>query len=180
MTIAFVTGNKGKLREMKKLVPDVEQLTADLPEIQSLDPKEIVREKLHAAQKLSDADVIVEDVSFHMEALNGLPGPFIKWFLKSLGRNGLYEIAKATGKYGAEAKAYLGLATEDGVQIFEGSVKGTIVEPRGDSAFGWDPIFQPEGSEKTFAELSMEEKNRISHRGKALAKLKAHLDAQPS
>lgn len=178
MTLYFVTGNKNKLREMRKIIPDAEQLSADLPEIQSLDLKEIVREKLHSARKLSDGDVIVEDVSFHMEALDGMPGPLIKWFLKAMGREGLFELAKATGKYGAEAKAVVGLSTEEGVQFFEGSVKGTIVPPSGTSEFGWDPIFKPDGAEKTFAELSTDEKNKISHRGKALAKLKAYLESQ--
>ena len=178
MAIAFVTGNKNKLREMKKIIPDAEQLDADLPEIQSMDPKEIVKEKLHAAQKLSDSDVVVEDVSFHMDALGGLPGPFVKWVLKSMGRHGLAEVAKATGKHGAEARCTVGLVNEEGVQFFEGSVKGTIVDPRGDSAFGFDPIFQPDGSAKTFAEMTTEEKNRVSHRGIALAKLKAYLESQ--
>ena len=61
---------------------------------------------------------------------------------------------------------------------FVGRCNGQIVEPRGENMFGWDPVFQPEGFETTFAEMSAEDKNGISHRGNALAKVKAFLEAE--
>ena len=60
-------------------------------------------------------------------------------------------------------------------KLFVGRCNGKIVEPRGENMFGWDPIFQPDGFEKTYAEMDAEEKNKISHRGKALELFKAHL-----
>ena len=63
-------------------------------------------------------------------------------------------------------------------QIFAGRCTGTIVPPRGDNAFGWDPVFQPDGFEQTFAEMPQETKNGISHRGKALELVKAFLEEQ--
>ena len=59
--------------------------------------------------------------------------------------------------------------------LFDGKCNGTIVAPRGDNAFGWDPVFEPEGYKETFAEMPMEEKNKISHRSKSVALLKAYL-----
>ena len=62
-------------------------------------------------------------------------------------------------------------------KLFVGKCEGQIVEPRGDNMFGWDPIFQPNGYTQTFAELDPEEKNKISHRGKALAQFKEFLES---
>ena len=61
------------------------------------------------------------------------------------------------------------------IHFFEGEIKGTIVNPRGKTDFGWDPIFQPNGHKKTFGEMTKEEKNKISHRKVAVEKLKEHL-----
>ena len=102
-------------------------------------------------------------------ALNGFPGPLAKWFLKSLGVDGVFNlIKKLGGNDGAVLYAQIGYA-EDAYNIvyFEGAVHGKIVAPKGEKGFGFDPIFQPDGSEKTFAEMTLEEKNNLSHRGKA-------------
>ena len=60
-------------------------------------------------------------------------------------------------------------------KLFIGRCEGTIVEPRGENMFGWDPIFQPKGYQETFAEMDLEEKNKISHRGRALEQVKVFL-----
>lgn len=172
----FITGNEGKFREMQREIPELEWLSIDLPEIQSLDPREIVRAKLLAARDYHDGDLLVEDVSFHLDALHDLPGPFVKYFLKKLGPEGLARIAERLGSDGAEAVCTIGLLCGDRTEFFEGRVRGRIVRPRGSQEFGWDPIFQPAGERRTFGELSQEEKNAISHRGLAVRKLKAFLE----
>jgi inosine triphosphate pyrophosphatase len=176
MVIYFITGNRNKFEEVNAILGNVEQLDIGLPEIQEMDSKEIIKAKLREALKHKKAGLIVEDTSLSMECLNGLPGPMIKWFMKTVGREGLYEIANKMGNDKAEAKCVIGYAKNPGeISFFEGSVKGRVVFPRGASKFGWDPVFQPEGFSKTFAEMSAGEKNSISHRKMALERLRNFL-----
>ena len=97
MTIYFVTGNKEKFREVKDILKgfDVEQIELDLPELQG-ELDEIVREKARLAAEKSNKPVFVEDTSLCFNALNGLPGPYIKDFINKIGVPGIYELA---GKY---------------------------------------------------------------------------------
>ncbi len=175
MSLYFLTGNKDKLKEVQSILNDVIALDVDVPEIQSLDAHEIIRAKLAEAQKHHTGAFMVEDTSLYFEALNGLPGPLIKWFLKTIGSSGLYKLAVAYGNYAAVAKTIVGYSdAERNTYFFEGMIKGTIVPPRGEG-FGWDPIFQPDGYTKTFGELTREEKNAISMRKIAVEKLRVHL-----
>ena len=175
MSLYFITGNKGKLMEVQSILGNVEALDIDLPEIQSLDAHEIIKAKLEEAKKHQAGEFIVEDTSLYFEALNGLPGPLIKWFMKTVGNDGLYKMAGAFGNFQAEAKTIVGYSDQQGnISFYEGNVKGMIVLPRGEG-FGWDPIFQPEGHAKTFGELTSEEKNSFSMRKIALEHLREHL-----
>lgn len=160
MSLYFITGNKGKLAEVQSILGNVEALDIDLPEIQSLDAREIIKAKLEEAQKHQTGEFIVEDNSLYLEGIKGLPGPLIKWFMKTVGNDGLYKMAEAFGNFNAEAKVIIGYSSPTGeISFFEGNTKGTIVSSRGSEGFGWDPIFQPEGYDKTFGEMSAEEKN---------------------
>lgn len=177
MALYFITGNIGKFEEIKKLIPEIEQLDIDLPEIQSLDPHEIIKEKLLAAQKHSNESFIVEDTSFVLEGMHNLPGTLSKWFLKSIGNEGIVKLSKTFGNK-AFARSMIGYSNQNKeIMFFEGILKGTIVEPKGDvsKGFGWDPIFQPEGLNISFGEMSQEEKNKISMRSIAIEKLKIAL-----
>jgi len=172
MSLYFLTGSKNKLAEMQAILGDVEQLDIDLPEIQEIDAHKIIEAKLAEARKHNQGAFIVEDTSLYFDALQGLPGPLIKWFMKTIGNDGLYKMAEAFGNYGAAAKTIIGYASGTGdTQFFEGSFKGMIVAPRGENGFGWDPIFQPEGTEKTLAELTADEKNSFSMRKLAAQQL---------
>ena len=103
--------------------------------------------------------------------------PLIKWFLQTVRNTGLAELALKMGNDEAEARTMLGYSEKNGeIHFFEGAVKGRIVSPRGSSAFGWDPIFIPEGYSETFAELGKAVKNRISMRSQAISKLRDHLE----
>lgn len=175
----FITGNKGKFEEVAAVLPDLIQLDIDLPEIQAIDPRAVIRAKLDAALHHTSGEFLVEDTSLMLDCLNGLPGPLIKWFLKTVGNQGLFEIAKRFGVFGAEAKVMVGYArNHEEIYFFEGSLRGGIVSPRGDGGIGWDPIFQPDGHTKTFAEMTQEEKNQISMRRIAVDQLKIFLDEQ--
>lgn len=97
MVFYFITGNQGKFEEAESIIPDVEQFDVNLPEIQDTDSKEVIKAKLLEAFKHKDGEFIVEDTSLHMTCLNGLPGPFIKWFLKTVGTEGLFNLAEKLG-----------------------------------------------------------------------------------
>jgi non-canonical purine NTP pyrophosphatase (RdgB/HAM1 family) len=155
-------------KEMEPVL--IEQKEIDLAEIQSLDSREVIEHKLKEAQKHFKGEFIVEDVSFELECLNGFPGPLIKWFLKSNGRKGIYELCKAKNEYGVKAKATIGYTDGKKIEFFEGVVEGKIVEPKEDSFNIWD--LKPNGLDKTLTEMTPEEKNKISHRGIAVRKFK--------
>lgn len=178
LPLYFITSNAGKFAEVRELLPNVKNLSLDLPEIQSVDPREIIYAKLQEALKYQHGRFIVEDTSLYLDALNGLPGPLIKWFELKLGNQGIVHLVRTLGNDRAEAVTFFGYADGKDIRFFEGRLKGRIVPIRGDFGFGWDPIFQPEGHTKTLAEMSPEEKNMISMRKNALEKLKDYLYQQ--
>jgi len=176
MNLYFITGNKNKFDEVKSILPNVEQLDIDLPEIQDIDARVIIKAKLLEALKHKDGEFIVEDTSLYLDCIGGLPGPLIKWFMKTIGNEGMYNLVEKLGNKKAEAKTIIGYAkTSDEIHYFEGCIEGEIVLPRGDFGFGWDPIFKPNEFNKSFAELTQEEKNNISMRRVAVNKLKEHM-----
>ena len=120
-----------------------------------------------------DTPVLVEDVSLCFNAYKGLPGPYIKPFLDSIGTAGLYKMVAGYEDKTAYAQCIYAFCEGKGKEprLFVGKCDGTIVEPRGANAFGWDPVFQPKGYNETFAEMPQEEKNKISHRTRALEQL---------
>ena len=174
--IYFITGNQNKIREARSIIPDIEGFDIDLPEIQEIDAHAIIKEKLLEGLKHKDAELIVEDTSLYFDALNGLPGPLIKWFLNTNGNDGLFNIAQKLGNNKAQAKTIIGYAkSADEIKYFEGVIEGEIVAPSGETNFGWDPIFKPLGHKITFAEMGADEKNAISMRKIAFEKLKEYL-----
>lgn len=175
----FVTGNKGKLAEARAVLGDVESLDVDLPEIQEIDAHAIIEEKLIEGLKHKEGDLIVEDTSLYLDALNGLPGPLIKWFLKTIGNEGLVRLTDKLGNNKAQAKTVLGYAKNaNEVTYFKGVIEGEVVPPAGENGFGWDPIFKPVGHDKTFAQMDAEEKNSVSMRKIAFEKLRDYLNGQ--
>jgi len=181
--IQFVTGNKNKLKEVARSLEKNENLELiniplDLPEYQG-EAEEVSRQKCKEASTKLKGAVLVEDTCLCFNALGGLPGPYIKWFLKKLGPAGLHNMLAGWEDKSAYALctfAYHSGNPDDEVVLFEGKCPGSIVSPRGPTNFGWDPCFQPEGFDKTFAEMGAEEKDSISHRGRALKALQKYFD----
>ncbi|KAI7954470.1 hypothetical protein MJO28_004870 [Puccinia striiformis f. sp. tritici] len=185
LKLVFVTGNANKLREVKKILCsdissdaslkiEVESKALDLPEIQG-STQDVAREKSKAAAKLIGGPCITEDTALCFKAMGDLPGPYIKWFLEKLGLDGLNTMLE--GFKNKEATALCTFAyCEPGKDpiLFVGATQGTIVPPRGPTNFGWDPIFEVDGTGLTYAEMSSEQKNGLSHRSKALEKLRRH------
>jgi non-canonical purine NTP pyrophosphatase (RdgB/HAM1 family) len=172
----FITGNAGKFREIKAIIPDIEQLELDLDEIQSLDARTVIEHKLAQAALHHDGDFIVEDTSLELTCLKGLPGTYIKWFEKTLTLPGIAALAMKYEDHSATARTTIGYRDAKGkTHYFSGELKGEIVPPRGDGGFGWDPIFIASGGDRTNAELTTQEKNRISMRQAAARHLAAYL-----
>jgi XTP/dITP diphosphohydrolase len=176
--INIVTGNPGKVRELEAMSLgklQFEMRNLDIPEIQSLDMREIVSEKLKHAYSIIKEPVIVDDVSAELECLNGLPGPFIKFFGQKLGRGSLLKLA---GKEGEKVTVRCIVAYYDGNDMIfgEGDITGSLVSPRGENGFGFDSEIVPDGETRTMAEMSEEEKMAISHRGNAFRHLIAQLE----
>lgn len=174
--VFFITGNSHKLREVEAILGTMRHVDLDLPELQELEPRKVVIAKAQAALSQGYSPVLIEDTSLSLTALNGLPGPLIKWFLKALGGEGVYQLAASKQNCGAEVRTIFGLALGPQTFIYgEGVVQGEVVSPRG-TGFGWDSIFKPEGSEKTMGEMTPEEKSSFSMRTKALHDLRVQLE----
>jgi len=180
LNLHFVTSNSNKFRELSQLLEcHLSQIEFDLKEIQTTDLQDLVKFKLQQAYELVKSPVIVEDTSLYFVAWNKLPGPLVKFFLKNLGLSGMVRALDEFSNNSASASCCLGF-TQDGksMQMFEGKVKGFIVNPRGSQNFGWDSIFLPEGCQKTFGEMSSHEKNEISPRRVAVQKFNHFLKLQ--
>lgn len=184
-TVVFVTGNAKKLEEVIQILGDSFPYTLvakkiDLPEYQG-EPEEISIQKCQEAAKQIQGPVIVEDTCLCFKALGGLPGPYIKWFLEKLKPEGLYKLLAGFEDKSAYALCTFAFSTGnpgDPVKLFKGQTHGHIVDPRGPRDFGWDPCFQPEGYDQTYAELPKSVKNSISHRYKALKALSTYFIEQ--
>lgn len=178
--IFLVTGNPNKLKEWQQILPPditMDIADVDLVEIQSIDPEEIITDKARRAYEAIGKPVVVEDVEAGLEKLNGLPGPFVKFFLKKLGDDALYQLA---GHEGEKAVISCSIAYFDGKKMLtvRGDVPGTIVAPRGNDGFGFDITFVPDGETLTYAEMDEIKKNSLSHRRKAIQLLIEELGKQ--
>ena len=146
----------------------MESVSIDLPEIQSLDLVEILRAKAREAWRRVERPLVVEETGLSLGALGGFPGPLVKWMLDAVGPEGIAKAGLALGDPRVTAHCavlYLGSARE---VIGEGATQGRLVlPPRGENGFGWDPVFVPEGEQRTYGELSAVEKDRLGHRGRA-------------
>jgi XTP/dITP diphosphohydrolase len=180
----FVTSNHDKAREAAEILGvELRSVALDLPELQALDVAEVAAAKAAAAYQAlgaPDSLILVEDSGLIVEAWNGLPGAFTKWFLQSVGNEGLLRMLSAYDDRSARAVCAVAVAAADGsVRVFTGVVRGSIApEPKGSSGFGWDPIFVPEGHAETYAELGAR-KHKDSHRARALKAARDGLEASP-
>ena len=178
--LVFVTSNLGKLEEARAILGlPLKHQALKLPEIQSLDLEAIVRHKARAAHERLGVPVLVEDTALELAGLGGFPGPLVRWLLATVGPTGIARIAHAFGDPRARARC-LACATDGETEVFGlGEVRGTIAEsPRGSEGFGWDSVFIPDGcGGRTYAEMEPAEKNRVSHRRKALLALRERLNA---
>lgn len=172
--ICFVTNSGRKYYEVRDILKDKFEVEwekeLNIPEIQDTSSYVIARQKAEDAYEILKKPVLVEDTALCIHAWQTLPGALIKWFLKDVGVNGILKMLTAYRNLNASVYTTLAYCDESGVQWFHGHLYGRIVDekPRGKNGFGFDSIFIPREYKKTLAEMAPEEKNKISHRRKAL------------
>lgn len=172
--VTFITSSANKYAEVERLLArPLTRAALDLEEIQAIDLEPVVRHKAVQAFAALGRPVLVEDTGLAFAAWHGLPGALIKWFLTSLGAEGICRLLRH--ETNREATAATAFAYYNGMElrVFSGVVQGLIsARPRGSLGFGWDPLFLPKGSTLSFAEMAPEEKDRFSMRRIALTQLR--------
>ncbi|MGF1636984.1 MAG: non-canonical purine NTP diphosphatase [Cyclobacteriaceae bacterium] len=184
MKICFATNNPNKIKEVNQLLGDGFEIiglsslneTNDLPENQrTLEGNS--REKAEYIYQKHQIDCYADDTGLEVFALDGEPGVLSARYAgesKNSNENIALLLSKLENKdhRGAQFRTVITLIFQGKTHLFEGIVTGQITkEPQGLKGFGYDPVFIPKGYDITFAEMSLEDKNKISHRGKAIQKL---------
>lgn len=174
----FVTKNLNKLKEVNEILgKNLQQIDMEPFEPQGLDVAEVVKEKARDAYHKTGKFVLVEDTGLEFAAWKGLPGALIKWFIHSVGNEGVLKMLSEETNRKATAKTAIGFYDGKECHVFVGEIQGTVPPViRGKGGFGWDPIFIPEGYDKSFAEMTSKEKNAVSMRRLALLRLKEFFD----
>ena len=178
--IFFATNNINKFNEARKIFSEyqiaVGMLRVKTLEIQSDNLEEIARTSVMDAFKKCKMPIIVEDAGLFVEALNGFPGPYAAYVYKTIGNLGLLKLMNQVNNRKAKFQSVIAYYHADlkAPLCFKGEILGEIIEEqrttKNKHGFGFDPIFKPLDSDRTFAEMNIEEKNKYSHRGKALRK----------
>jgi XTP/dITP diphosphohydrolase len=188
MKIVFASNNTNKIREINHILgnsftllslQDI-SMDADIPENEmTLEENALV--KARHIFRATGMNVFADDTGLEVEALNGRPGVHSARFA-GIARNSeaniekLLLLLKDKPNRRARFRTVIALIFDSREYIFEGIIEGTIInERRGSKGFGYDPVFVPEGKNQTFAEMNLDEKNRISHRSRAFKKLKLFL-----
>ncbi len=176
--IFFATNNVHKFQEarlvLRKHLISVGMLRVKALEIQSDDLSEIAAASVREAYARCHLPLIVEDAGLFVNALNGFPGPYAAYAFKTLGNRGLLSLMEDVADRKATFRSAVAFLSESckEPECFEGEVSGEITREerigREMSGFGFDPIFKPSRGCKTFAEMSLEQKNEYSHRAQAL------------
>ena len=185
--LRYVTTNPGKLREAQSYLgaDTIDDYDYDYPAIQSPSLAPIAAAGARDAYREVGGPVVVDDAGLFIEGFDGFPGPYSSFVEETIGVDRVWELAEPLADRAAAFRCVLaycdGTAVDDPVddgdfpvRCFTGVVTGEIVAPRGDGGFGYDPIFEHNG--ETFAELTPEEKNELSHRGRALEAFAAWYD----
>jgi adenylosuccinate synthase len=170
----FATTSDNKFTEIKKIINPIkiEKREINIDEIQSINITDVIEKKANSliTQLNFGESAIVEDTSFNVN--KGMPGALVKFHIDNYTIDNFYKMFKSeNNKDEAEIITIIAFCQYDKEPIyFEGSVKGTLVAPRGNNGFGFDPVFQPDGYNETFGEMTKVEKNKLSSRFIAIQK----------
>ncbi|MHA1114977.1 MAG: XTP/dITP diphosphatase [Candidatus Heimdallarchaeum aukensis] len=180
--ILFITHNKHKFEEAyekaKLFNINLQWINVEYEEIQDDSLEEIARSSclkiLELRPDLKDKSFFIEDAGLFIDYLKGFPGPYSSYVFRTIGNHGilklLYDVPD--NKRSAFFKSVIAYYNAGQIELFSGIAQGKIIkELRGTQGFGFDPIFMPVGSNKTFAQMNKESKNLKGHRGKSLQEL---------
>jgi XTP/dITP diphosphohydrolase len=175
----FVTGNIHKFQEARDVLKEfgisTAMLNIDTTEIQADSVETVAQTSAIEAAEKSGMPIFVEDAGLFIDALKGFPGPYSSYVYQTLGNRGILKLMKNASNRDAHfcsAVAFSNSGKTNSVKCFVGRVRGNIAfEEQGKMGFGFDPIFAPlDDPNKTFAEMTQQEKNKHSHRAEALRK----------
>lgn len=187
--LIFVTNNPHKLEEIRKIVGERIKIYSlkdincfeEIPETADTIRDNAIMKAQYVAGKYG-VDCFADDTGLEVSALGGAPGVHTARYASAEGHDTignmqlLLQNLEGETDRSAQFVTHIALIIKGEIQTFEGVCKGTILtQMQGSEGFGYDPIFQPEGFEETFAEMSSEQKNAVSHRGKATRKLIEYL-----
>ena len=179
--LKVVTSNDGKIKEFKQAFDKTQvhpvKVPVGYPEVQASSLEEVVDFGLSWLKEKIHPPFVIDDAGVFVDGLNGFPGAYSRYVYDTIGPQGLLKQMEGQDNRTASFKCVLGLLLEDGtVHKFIGECKGKIIHDlKGDNGFGYDPVFVPDGFDRTFAELPPEEKNETSHRGRAMKGLLAFI-----
>lgn len=176
MKLNVITSNPGKVREYQKAFDDmgVEMIHLHIPydEIQTSELEEVVKKGMQEIRSKGIKDFIIDDSGMFVNALKGFPGVYSAYGQKTVGNKGILKLMEGIEDRTAVFRCCIGCDIDGETIIVTGECKGFITDSeRGSDGFGYDPIFSPDGK-RTFAEIGVEEKNTLSHRGNAVALLR--------
>ena len=188
MKLVFATNNKNKILEVQQLLPSSIEIISlesigwleEIPETADTIEENAIMKANYVTQKYG-YDCFADDTGLEVDALNGAPGVYSARYAGEQrnaddNMNKLLEALSNNTNRNAQFKTVIALNSNGQQHLFSGIARGEITfEKTGNQGFGYDPIFQPEGFSETFAQLSLEEKGTISHRGKATEQLIAFL-----
>lgn len=181
MKIRFMSGNKHKIEEVKRILApvgvEVVSVARKIEELQTQDVDALVRDKLIKAFQEIGRPLFVEHTGLYLRGLNDLPAGLTQIFWDRLEAKRFANLVAGLGDAKVIAKTVLGYCDGREIHLFEGAIEGAVPPlPAGPEDFQWDCVFIPDGYTKTFAEMGTE-KDNISMRRKALDKFAAHLKA---
>ncbi len=188
MKLVFATNNKNKIKEIKNLLPDSLEILSledincheDIPETAATISGNALQKAKHVYDNYG-YNCFADDTGLEIDALNGEPGIYSARYAgeQRSSEDNMQKVLlnlEEKSDRSAQFKTVIALLIDGKETLLEGIAKGEITtEKSGSDGFGYDPIFKPTGQQLTFSEMSLEEKNKISHRGKATIKLIEHL-----
>lgn len=173
--LILITKNEHKIAELTPLFEEfgVPFETSDLEkhEVRDQSVGRVAMEAAKNAYKILKRPVVVDDTGLYVESLNGFPGPYAAYVLESIGCEGLLRLMEGVEDRDARFDTGVGYADGWAFRYFIGTMYGDIAKsPVGEGGFGYDPIFLPDGESRTYAQLSLDEKVKVSHRSEAFRK----------
>ena len=180
MQLYFATGNSGKVRHARNILPEFKVIQLDVETVEPSNEsiEEIARTKVEQVVEKTEIEedtfLIADDSGIFVDSLNGFPGPQTAFFDNKVGKERILDLANEGDK--AEFRSAIGLYMPENskIKIFTGKAEGELVEPKGERGFGYDPVFLPNGNNKTWAE-DPKFKDKNSHRQEAMEKMREYL-----